>query len=83
MLSFFAIASCPPIPLSNSLLAHVIAHEITHILQGTPRHSTEGIMKGRWVHNDLAVMKHRPLTFTEPDLQLIRKGLDRYATLRP
>jgi hypothetical protein len=40
-------------------------------------------MKGRWVHNDLAVMKHRSLTFTETDLQLIRAGLVRYANLRP
>jgi hypothetical protein len=40
-------------------------------------------MKARWDHNDFAVMKHRPLTFTETDLQLIREGLDRYANLRP
>jgi len=69
--------------LSTSLLAHVIAHEMTHILQGTLHHSREGIMKARWDHNDFAVMKHRPLTFTETDLQMIREGLDRYANLRP
>ena len=69
--------------LSTSLLAHVIAHEMTHILQGTPRHSKEGIMKARWDHNDFAAMKHRPLTFTETDLQLIREGVDQYASLRP
>ena len=69
--------------LSTSLLAHVIAHEMTHILQGTPRHSREGIMKARWDHNDFAAMKHRSLTFTETDLQLIREGVDRYANLRP
>ena len=69
--------------LSTSLLAHVIAHEITHILQGTLHHSREGIMKARWDHNDFAVMKHRPLTFTETDLQLIREGLDRYAKSPP
>jgi hypothetical protein len=69
--------------LSTSLLAHVIAHEMTHILQGTPRHSREGVMKARWDHNDFAAMKHRPLTFTETDLQLIRDGVDRCANLRP
>ena len=69
--------------LSTSLLAHVIAHEMTHILQGTLHHSRDGVMKARWDHNDFAVMKHRPLTFTETDLQLIRQGLDRYANLRP
>ena len=69
--------------LSTSLLAHVIAHEMTHILQGTLHHSREGVMKARWDHNDFAMMKHRPLPFTETDLQLIREGLDRYANLRP
>src|SRR5271168_2905269 len=28
------------------LLAHVMVHEITHILQGIKRHSTSGLMKG-------------------------------------
>ena len=69
--------------LSTPLLAHVIAHEMAHILQGTLHHSREGVMKARWDHNDFAVMKHRPLTFTETDLQMIREGLDRYANLRP
>jgi hypothetical protein len=64
--------------LSTPLLAHVLAHEITHILQGTSFHSAEGMMKVLWDHNDFAVMKIRPLAFTETDLRLIREGLARY-----
>jgi hypothetical protein len=30
---------------SNALLAHVMAHEITHVLEGIDRHSSEGVMK--------------------------------------
>src|SRR5262249_27415941 len=30
------------------LLAYVLAHEITHILQGVARHSETGIMKANW-----------------------------------
>src|SRR5689334_24555228 len=29
----------------SSLLAHVLAHEVTHILQGIHRHSDRGLMK--------------------------------------
>jgi hypothetical protein len=64
--------------LSTPLLAHVIAHEITHLLQGSSHHSAEGIMKTQWDHNDYAVMKLHPLAFTETDLRLIRDGLARH-----
>ena len=57
------------------LLAHVIVHEIAHILQGIVHHSEEGIMKARWDRNDFAVMKLQPLTFTSTDLRLIRDGM--------
>jgi hypothetical protein len=38
-------------PLSV-LLAHVLAHEISHILQGTDEHSASGLMKRRWDASD-------------------------------
>jgi len=31
-----------------SLLAHVIVHEITHLIKGTDEHSESGILKQRW-----------------------------------
>ncbi len=33
--------------LTGTVLAHVLVHEITHILQGTCRHSATGVMKAR------------------------------------
>ena len=33
---------------ANALLAHVMLHEITHVLQGIDRHSAEGVMKAHW-----------------------------------
>jgi len=57
------------------LLAHVLVHEITHIIQGTDSHSDFGIMKAHWNTDDYHQMMHAPLGFTEEDLQLIRNGL--------
>lgn len=61
--------------LTPNVLAHVLVHEITHILQGTCRHSDTGIMKARWNHNDYMEMRLKPLSFTEEDVQLIRFGV--------
>jgi hypothetical protein len=58
-----------------ALLAHVLAHEIAHVLQGIDRHSAEGILKARWDARDYQVMQSKPLNFTEEDLNLIRLGL--------
>jgi hypothetical protein len=61
--------------LAPNVLAHVLVHEITHILQGTCRHSDTGIMKARWNHTDYMEMGQKPLSFTEEDVQLIKNGL--------
>jgi len=63
------------------LLAHVVAHEITHILQGVAQHSDEGLMKARWDRDDYARMALQPLTLTKTDLQLIREGVAAYKDL--
>jgi hypothetical protein len=51
--------------LTPNVLAHVLVHEITHILQGTSRHSDIGVMKARWNHRDYMEMGLKPLSFTE------------------
>src|SRR5262249_54793555 len=56
------------------LLAHVMVHEITHILQGVCRHSDSGVMKARWGASDYAAMTLNQLPFTAADLILIRTG---------
>ena len=56
----------------ENLLGHVLAHEITHILQGTARHSISGLMKAHWERAELAQMKdHCYLSFTDLDVDLI------------
>src|SRR5947208_7284621 len=59
-----------------NLLAHVIVHEITHILQRVARHSDEGIMKARWTGRDLVTMGVRPLQFTPADVDMIYDGME-------
>lgn len=58
------------------LLAHVLVHEITHILQGVDRHSAEGIMNLRWTDDERLALERRPLGFTEEDVDLIYRGMD-------
>ena len=57
------------------LLGHVMAHEITHILQGISRHSPSGLMKAHWSAADLRQMMSTPLPFGPQDVGLIQLGL--------
>ena len=58
------------------LLAHVLVHEITPILEGTKWHSASGIMKAQWDHGDYVDMARKSLGFTRKDVELIYLGLD-------
>ena len=60
----------------STLLAHVLVHEITRVLQGTARHSETGIMKATFTPNDQHEMRRRPLTFEKIDIRLIHHGLE-------
>jgi hypothetical protein len=60
-----------------SLLGHVLAHEIAHILEGVDQHAPSGIMKARWDAHDYAAMQRGGLRFTGDDIDLIHRGLDR------
>jgi hypothetical protein len=62
--------------LPPNLLAHVLVHEITHILEGISRHSASGVMKARWTNADLAEMLRTSLSLTEEDVVLIHQSLD-------
>ena len=61
--------------LELSLLAHVLAHEIGHVLQGTMMHSETGVMKVGWTSFDYAAMVRRPLDFEPEDVAAILRGL--------
>jgi hypothetical protein len=72
-------------PDRSTHLAHVMAHEITHILEGINRHSATGLMKAHWNQADRDAMHYRPLPFDPADVDLIDKGLalrGRLATMR-
>jgi len=58
-----------------TVLAHVLVHEITHILQGVSRHSEAGIMKAYWGEEDCFQMRFKPLQFAQEDIDLIYQGL--------
>jgi hypothetical protein len=58
-----------------SLFSHVLGHEITHMVEGSDRHSDHGLMKARWNSDDYARMEQHPLPFDEADVILITNGL--------
>jgi hypothetical protein len=53
-------------------LGNVLAHELTHALEGVKRHSREGLMKAKWSPGDYAGMVYGPLAFAAEDLDLLR-----------
>lgn len=59
----------------SALLGYVLAHEITHVIQGLNHHSPSGVMKARWTEADRAAIFQRRLGFEDVDVQLIRRGL--------
>jgi hypothetical protein len=59
----------------RSVMAHVLVHEITHVIEGIDRHSTTGIMKAHWNDNDYFEMRRKPLPFAQEDIDLIYAGL--------
>ena len=61
--------------LNTPLFAHVIVHEITHILQGVARHSETGIMKATWTRDDFMRMQTTPLAFSADDIEMIHLGM--------
>ena len=61
--------------LRARLLAHVLVHEIGHLLMRTNDHSPDGVMKAHWSSADQIRMAYRPLPFLPDDIDLIRSGL--------
>jgi hypothetical protein len=62
--------------LAAGLLAHVLAHEITHVIEAIDRHSTSGLMKAHWNSRDFQQMEGRGLPFADIDVHLIHQALD-------
>jgi hypothetical protein len=55
---------------------YVLAHEVTHILEGEVRHSETGIMKAQWGAVEHFKMARGNLGFAAEDVNLIYRGLD-------
>ena len=72
------IAAMVEPPLLPRLLGHVLAHEITHILEGVNRHSEEGLMRAHWSRDDYQQMFPGLMHFAPEDVELIRAGALRY-----
>ena len=66
--------------LGPTLLAHVFAHEIAHVLGGSDMHAATGLMKAHWTRDDFWNMSLKPLRFTPADVALIRQGLAAHAS---
>jgi hypothetical protein len=63
----------------SQVLAYVLVHEITHIIEGIDRHSEAGIMRAKWDDADNYEMSRMKLRFAEDDIVLIRVGLEKRA----
>jgi hypothetical protein len=58
-----------------AILAHVLVHEIGHLLMRTTAHSPDGVMKAHWSNADQTRMAYRPLPFLPDDVDVILRGL--------
>lgn len=56
-------------------LAYVLVHEITHILEGMPRHSESGLMRAHWSWADHYAIRWGRLALSAEDIDLIHAGL--------
>ena len=61
----------------GTVLGHVIAHEVGHLLLATASHSPTGLMRGEWDAAQLRDAARGRLTFTEAQARRIRTVVDR------
>jgi hypothetical protein len=60
-----------------TVLGHVIAHEIGHLLLGPGKHSLAGLMSARWSENEIKQLAKGYLPFAREEASLIRSRLER------
>jgi hypothetical protein len=59
---------------AGTLLGRVIAHEIGHLLIGTTRHSRTGLMRARWLDDELQRNMASDWRFATDDALRLRRG---------
>jgi hypothetical protein len=60
---------------NGTMLAHVIAHEIGHLLLPKGWHSRRGLMRGTWDRAQVEDAARGALTFTPDEVRIIRADL--------
>jgi hypothetical protein len=65
------------------LMAHVLVHEIGHVLERNDHHSDTGVMKAQWTPADYEAMAWKPLPFEEEDIAWIHRTLEELPRQRP
>lgn len=73
----------PKMEREQVLLAYVLVHEITHVLQGVDQHTAAGVMKATWSAEDREAIFERRLGFSDYDVRLMRRGLAMGACHKP
>jgi hypothetical protein len=58
-----------------TVLGHVTAHEIGHLLLGTNAHTTQGIMRAAWGHDELESARRGMLLFSVRQSRQMRERL--------
>ncbi len=61
--------------LAPTLLGHVLAHEIGHLLMRSTSHSISGIMSGRWTGDELRRISEGAMLFTALESSVMRDRL--------
>ena len=64
-------------------MGHMLAHEITHVLEGTNFRAVSGVMKAVWDFGERRRMAVQSLTFTATDILLIRQAVEDRAGFQP
>ena len=65
-----------PKEVRDVMLAYILTHEISHVLQGLERHSATGLMKAGWSREDFMEIVADKLVFDARDIELIKKGIN-------
>jgi hypothetical protein len=63
-----------------TILAHIIVHEIGHLLLGAGNHAPAGLMRAEWRKSELHLMLTGGLNFTAQEAELMRSALARRKT---
>jgi hypothetical protein len=61
---------------AGQLLGDVIAHEIGHLLLGSPGHTSKGLMSARWEKDDLDRLSEGQLRFSPVQGAQLRAGME-------